>query len=219
MKRGNIKIPWFPIVVLLIYVAMMVLWRVEVIPPPETLIDSLEVLVEKIGVLGIFAAAFLEGLAFIGHQFPGMSLIVISLVITDGSFTMLMALVASITLALTASSLVNYYFGYLFSKRKNFQRDQEPSKTLFLSALHPNFLSLYFFHAGMNRKNMREILFVPIIIFPYGIIVSLIVFFSSDFIRNRLLKEEFFFLSVFAVWIIIEFFMKNRKKLKTDKNS
>lgn len=217
--KFKVKIPWFPLIVLIFYLVMMFLWSLEAIPPPESMINFLEMIVNKIGIIGVLVVSFVEGLAFIGHQFPGMTLILISLMISEGNFTLLASLVAAITLALTLSSLANYFAGYMISKKKEMQPPKRPSKTLFLSALHPNFLSLYFFHAGMNKKSPREIILVPVIIFPYGLLISVLIYFSSGFIRNYLLKEELFFLGIFSGWFLVELYRENRKKLKTMGNS
>ncbi len=213
MKAKNFVkvIPWFPLIVMGFYLVLMFLWHFQIIPLPEEMIIFVEKMMAKVGVIGIFLAAFFEGLAFIGYQFPGISLIIISLIVSKSDFSLLASMAAIITLALTASSLVNYYVGTFFS-RKNEKTEKQSTKTLFLSALHPNFLSLYFFHRGMRKKGLKELILVPVILFPYTFVITFIIYFFSDFIREELLTSDLFFLSVFVGWFLVELYLNLKKR-------
>jgi len=227
MKFEEIKkrIPWFPFSVLIFYLVLLVLWNVGIIPTPEKFIDLAEILVKKIGIIGISIATFIEGLAFIGHQFPGMTILIISMVVTGNNFSYLASIIAAVSIALTLSSVVNYYAGTFFSKKKDKQQKHKKmrsEKTFFLSMLHPTFLSLYFFHRGIKRKGLKEIFLVPVLMFPYGLLIALIISQFSGFIRNDLLTSDLFFLVIFIGWFAIEFYSKNKnfcnKEIKKIKN-
>ncbi|HLC78634.1 MAG TPA: hypothetical protein VJH92_05920 [Candidatus Nanoarchaeia archaeon] len=214
-KRDNRKnqefvMPWFPFSVLVFYLAMVFLWNVNIIPHPKELLIIVEGFVEKIGFGGVFIATFIEGLAYIGHQFPGSSIILISLIVSSNSIGSLLLIVLIISVALTASSLVNYFAGTIFSSRIKHKQTKHVRKTLFLSALHPAFLSLYFFHRGINKDGLKEVLLVPLIIFPYGFLVAYLVSLSSDFLREKILSEEIFFLLIFVGWFLLEVLQKNK---------
>ncbi len=214
----KIKIPWFPLSVIIFTIVLMVLWGLEVIPRPEEMISFIELLVERIGIIGIGIATFIEGLAYIGHQFPGMTLILISIIVSSNNLSLVASLVATITIALTLSSVANYYMGAIFSKKpkkKIKAKIKRPNKTFLVSLLHPAFLSLYFFHRGLNKKGLKEIIYVPILIFPYGLIFAYLLSFVSGFIREKVLTEEYFFLTIFIIWFLIEFYMKNKEFAKS----
>ncbi|MFH1326712.1 MAG: hypothetical protein ABIH59_01130 [archaeon] len=217
-KKKSFKkvIPWLPFSVLAFYIFIMILWDYAVIPSPEAIVSFLEMVIEKIGILGIFLVAFLEGLVFIGHQFPGSSILIISLIIPNLTLSLLASIAAAITLAFTLSSIVNYYAGSIFSSRmKNKpKKERTTPKTLFLSIVHPVFLSIYFFQRGIEKKGIRQVMYVPILVFPYILLFALIIYFFSDFIREKLLKEELFFLFIFIGWFIFELILRNKKEIK-----
>lgn len=214
-KKLGIKIPWFALSVLLFYLVLMLLWNLGVIPHPDKIIDLLEILSDKVGVLGLFIATFLEGLAYIGHEFPGITIIFLSIIISNNNFWDIILIVAIVTLALTVSSLVNYFAGTWFRKKhppEKISENKKFEKGLLLAALHPAFLSLYFFHSGIKGKNLIKIVYAPMIVFPYGIIIAYVLTNFADFIREKLLSNETFFLTVFLGWFLIELYAKNKKK-------
>ena len=217
IKNRKIIVPWFPFSVLVFYLALLILWNIGIIPTPEELLTLVGKLNIASSIIGVFIAAFLEGLAFIGHEFPGISLIFISIIVVNNNFAILALIVATITLAFTLSSAVNYWAGTFFSsKAEKYKIEKAPRKTLFLSLIHPAFFSLYFFHKGMNKLGLKDLIFVPLLTFPYLLLVALTISHFSDFIRE-LLTSDLFFLLVFLGWFNIEFIRKNRKLLK--KNS
>ncbi len=69
-----------------------------------------------------------------------------------------------------------------------------------MAAIHINFLSLYFFHNRITKRKFSEVFYVPLIMFPYIFILAYIVTEISLFIRENVLSNELFFLSVFFVY-------------------
>ncbi len=106
MKKINW--PWFPFSVILVFILVMILWRIGVLPTPQEMLIFAENLTEKIGLLGLFVAAFIEGLAYVGNQFPGVSIIFIAIVIGSRDLLTIFTIVATVTIAFTLSAIVNY---------------------------------------------------------------------------------------------------------------
>jgi len=218
MKIKKEIVPWFPFSVLIFFLLLMILWNFGIIPTPEEILLFVEDKAEKFGLIGIFVVTFIEGLVFIGQEFPGISFILISIVVFSDSLFSIVILVVLITIALTLSSYVNYWVGTLFSGKKKYRektiKKDKGRKTFFLALTHPTFLSLYFFRRGMNRKGLKEIMLVPIFMFPYFLLIIFGISHFSEFIREELLTNEAFFLVIFFVWFMVELVIKNKARFK-----
>jgi membrane protein YqaA with SNARE-associated domain len=192
------------------------LWQIDLIPSPTEVFTFLENFYDDVGLIGLFIAALLEGLAYIGHYFPGMSFIFISIIVSNESFNQIFLIIVVVTIALTISSVLNYLVGMYFGRFGEHEKEQKEKKidrTFLISALHPAFLSLYFFHRGLKRKNFWTFVFVPILVFPYGIIIAYLLYYFSKFAKSLFLNE-LFFLTIFASWFIIEFILKNKSRIR-----
>jgi len=60
------KIPWLPLSALIFYLTAVVLWTINLIPPPTEIFIFLENLYNDYGLIGLFIASFLEGIVYLG---------------------------------------------------------------------------------------------------------------------------------------------------------
>ncbi|MEK6945899.1 MAG: hypothetical protein AABW63_03835 [Nanoarchaeota archaeon] len=220
-KRGlKEKLSWlplFPLSIVLFYLLMIVLGRFDIIPSEPELIVGIERLYNKFGLIGLALITFTEGLAYIGHQFPGMSIILVSMVIGGKNFFAIISIVLTISLALMVSSMINYLGGRYFSKygsKKFSKKRKRVEKTIFLASLHPAFLSLYFFKSGLERKHFKNVFLVPLIVFPYGVIITYTLSLFSSFLLEKVFSKEWFFLAIFVGWFLVELITRNKSYIK-----
>ncbi len=216
MKRKiKERVPFLPLSVLIFISIVIILWKLNIIPPPEEIFTFLENLYKDVGLFGLFIAAFLEGIVYIGHYFPGMSIIFISIIVSNEQFSNIVLIIFVTTIAITLSSVVNYGAGRLIAKKRNIkEKEGELEKTLLVAALHPAFLSLYFLHSGLKKKNFWNFLYVPILVFPYGIIIAYILYNFSGFAKTQLFLNDFFFFYIFLAWFLLELFFRNKEDIK-----
>ncbi len=220
-KRGlKDKLSWlplFPLSVVLFYVLIIILGRLDIIPSEPELIIGIEKLYDKFGFGGLAIITFIEGLAYIGHQFPGMSMILVSMIVGGKNFFAIISIVLVISLALMVSSMMNYLGGRYFSKYgsgKFSKKRRKFEKTIFLASLHPAFLSLYFFKSGLERKHFKNVFLVPLIVFPYGVIVTYTLSLFSSFLLEKVFSKEWFFLAIFVGWFLVELIARNKSYIK-----
>ena len=148
MRKFLEKVPLLPLSALLFYLSVLSLWKLGILPSPENILILLENLYEKYGLIGLSIATFLEGIVYLGLYFPGSFIILLSVILSDGSIIsfLVISLVVSVTLTLT--SIINYVSGRYVAYKEN--REKMPlskkasSKGLFWSMIHPNLLAFYF---------------------------------------------------------------------------
>jgi hypothetical protein len=221
MKRGLKKklswLPLFPLSVILFYVLIIILGRFNIVPSEPELLVGIEKLYDKFGFIGLAMITFIEGLAYIGHQFPGMSMILVSMIIGGKNFFAIISIVLVISLALMVSSMINYLGGRYFSKYdpKRFSKKRKRfEKTILLASLHPAFLSLYFFKSGLEREHFKNVFLVPLIVFPYGLVLTYTLSLFSGFLLEKVFSKEWFFLAIFTGWFLVELIARNKSYIK-----
>ena len=202
------KIPKLPLSALIFYLITMVLWKTNLIPPPTELLLSLQNLYNNFGYLALFVAAFLEGTAYLGLYFPGSTIIVFTVFFSKGTLFDMFLISLIVALTLTLTSFINYCFGRI-KKKKGKSTKRIISKGLFLSMLHPNLLAFYFFNAGLEKQNLRKILFVPLVMFPYGFILAFVLTKISKHINN--IEIPYIYLSLITIWLVVAYIVKNKK--------
>ncbi|MBT4257947.1 hypothetical protein HOD88_02065 [archaeon] len=204
-------IPIFPLSAFLFASIVILLWTINLIPSPTELVPEMMKLYETFGNLGLFFIVLLEGLAYIGLYFPGVSILFVSILFSSYNINYSLEISLIVALALTASSLLNYLAGkkFNFELKKSTEKDIE--RNLFFAILHPNLLSFYFFHRGLTGKGFWKIIYVPLLIFPYafGGIYILAVF--SDYFKERILGDPFFGLTLIAIWLILSILFNQKK--------
>ncbi len=208
------KIPLLPLSALIFYLLLVFLWNTNLIPPPNEFIEILEKLYQQYGYAGLILATFLEGTAYICLYFPGAFIIALTVFFSDRSLVSLVIISLIVSITLTVAAFVDYFLGRYFSSRinqnkKGVEKEKKIlSKGLFVSMLHPNFLAFYFFNSGLRKKNFRQIFYVPLFMFPYGIVVAFILSIFSNTVRNGLESPMMLF-TILVIWFVVAYLKIN----------
>ncbi len=211
-----IKIPLIPLSAVCFYLITIVLWNLDIIPSPKELLGILEVLFENYGYLGLVIATLLEGISYICLYFPGAFIIALTVFFSDSSFTSLLTISAIVSVVLTFDALINYLLGpYLAGKRSSVKniREKRPAnspKGFVASMLHPNFLAFYFLNAGLKEDSPKQILYVPLFMFPYGMVVAYTLSIFSGPIRQGF-ESPTFILGILVSWFLVALLTENKK--------
>ncbi|MCA9459343.1 MAG: hypothetical protein KC550_02230 [Nanoarchaeota archaeon] len=214
-----------PISVLIFYLLLLFLIYLNLIPSIPQIIDLLKNLYLYLGLGGLFLASFLEGIAYIGLYFPGSLIIALAAMFSDGSFGDLSLISLVVAIALTLSSVLNYYFGRYNLLNKFLKpvvdkklENESFKKGFFLSFLHPNALGFYFYTLGARKKKFgKKLILVPIIMFPYGLFLAYL-FYSLRDILESAVENPFIMITIISIWFLIAVFIAyfSNKKRKSN---
>lgn len=212
-------IPLLPLSAIIFYFLAVIFVWFGIFPQPDEAIGILERLYSSYGLIGLFVAAFFEGLVYVGLYFAGCLIILFVVLFSDGKLTSFFSISLVVAIALTLASLVNYTLGrHIISKSlresKEVGKERKLSKGLILSALHPNSLSFYFFNLGINKENPWEIVFVPLILVPYGFLLGYL-FYKMKPILMTNAESPYILLTALVLWFIFAFIMKNKISKKS----
>ena len=135
---------------------------------------------------------------------------------SNGTFATFLNISLIVALALTITSVINYVLGRHIISRplretKEIKQKRKTSKGFILSCLHPNALSFYFFNLGLKRKKPYELIFVPLIMIPYGFLLAYLFYQLKPFIEKSA-EEYYVLLIVIIIWLIIAYIWKRVKK-------
>jgi len=214
MKKSNYHIPWLPISALIFYLAAVILWSIGIIPLPVQILSFLENLYNHYGLVGLSIATFLEGIVYLGLYFPGSFIILLSVILSDGTFVSLFKISAVVALTLTLTSTINYWLGRHL-RLKNFDEELPSSKStkgLVLSSIHPNLLAFYFFDQGLEKKSFLKILYVPFVMLIIGLFYSYLIYFLRFILRNQI-EKPYLMVGLIFIWFIIAFVFENKRRL------
>ena len=209
------KIPILPLSALIFYLLLIILWNIHLIPSPKELFELLENFYEHYRLLGLVMATFLEGIAYICLYVPGAFIIALAVFFSDKSFLSFVNISVIITITLTLASFINYHIGrYICSRNFHNKKDlinesEMLSRGFIVSMLHPNLLAFYFLNAGLEKRNFRQIFYIPLFMFPYGILVAYLLSIFSDPIQHAL-ESPTLVLIVIIIWFVITYLKENK---------
>ncbi len=219
-QKKKIKIPWLPISALIFYLSAVILWTLEIIPPPTQILSFLENLYSYYGLIGLSIATFLEGIVYLGLYFPGSFIILLSVILSDGTFISFFKISLVVALTLTITSTINYWLGrhVRFKELEEELPSSKNKKSLFLSSIHPNLLAFYFFNLGLEKKSFLRILYVPFIMLIIGLFYSYLIY-SLRFILREQIEKPYLMIILIVIWFIVVFMFENKKlnKIKSQK--
>lgn len=221
MKKFLSKIPLLPLSALVFYLSVLFLWKIGIIPSEGNILVFLQNLYEHYGFIGLFISAFLEGIVYLGLYFPGSFIIALAVILSDGTTKSFFIISLIVAAALTLTAIINYTTGrYIVykKKRENIKLDQIASKGLLLSMLHPNLLAFYFFNAGIKQQNPRKILFVPIVMVPYGFLFAWTIYLTKEPFQKAM-ENPWTVIILIMIWIIASFWIHYHHKRSTLNNS
>ena len=210
------KIPKLPLSALIFYVSVVILWKFGYIPSPNNILLFLENLYQSDGLTGLFIASFLEGIVYFGLYFPGSFIVVLAVILSDGTFKSLLCISIVVAIALTITSLINYTLGRkILANRLNKELllEKKPvfPKGLLASMLHPNVLAFYFFNSGIKKQNILKVCLVPLIIIPYGLALGYLFYSIKEPLRTAI-ESPYIMISVILLWILLAFLLENKNK-------
>jgi hypothetical protein len=122
--------------------------------------------------------------------------------------------------ALTLTSLINYILGRsIFSSKTKkelwVKQKWAFSTDLLASMIHPNTLAFYFFNAGIKKQNLVKILFVPLIMIPYGFALWCIFYPLRDPVKTAI-ESPYVVISLLLLWLIFTYIIDHRNKKKEE---
>lgn len=210
------KIPILPLSALAFYLSVVILWKLGYIPSPSEILVFLENLYALHGLAGLFVASALEGVVYLGLYFPGSFIVALAVILSDGGLFSLLQISLVVATALTITSIINYILGSLVSSGgihngSSDRRSSVFSKGLLVSALHPNALAFYFFHLGLKKQSFYKIFLVPVIMIPYGFVLSCLIYTLKGTLHTAI-ESPYIMVLVILFWIIIAFLFESRKK-------
>jgi len=212
----KLKIPLLPLSAIIFYFLAVTFVSIGLFPQPDDAIKILESLYSSYGLIGLFVAAFFEGLVYVGLYFAGSFIILFVVLFSDGKLISFLSISIVVSLALTLVSLVNYVLGrYIISKnlrnKKGLEKERKISSGLVLSALHPNSLAFYFFNLGIRKESPWKAVFIPLIMIPYGFLLAYL-FYQIKPILTENADTPYVLLTILILWFILAFITKNRPK-------
>lgn len=215
-KKFYNKIPKLPLSALIFYLVVLILWNFNLIPSPLEIINFLENLYESYGLITLSIASLLEGIVYIGLYFLGSTIIIIAVLFSDGTLITFLNISLIVALSLTIASVINYALGRHIISRplretKEIKKKRKMSKGLILSCLHPNALAFYFFNLGIKKESPYTIIFVPLIMIPYGFLLAYLFYQLKPLIETSS-EKPYILITIILVWMIIEFIWKRVKR-------
>lgn len=217
MKKIWKAIPKLPLTALGFYFIAFILWNSNLIPPPSEIVTILKSLYNNYGLAGLFIATMLEGIVYLGLYFPGSFIIALAVFFSDGKFTSLATISLVVAFTLTITAIINYWLGRHISFKENEEiiKHKKVTKGLFASMLHPNLLAFYFFKEGLERGNLWKAFFIPIIMFPYGLLFAYFLYAFSTAAKQRL-ESPLFLFSLIMIWLVVAFIFEHKRKIKKE---
>lgn len=216
------KIPILPLSALVFYLLLIILWNIHLIPSPKELFEMLEKLYQHYGLLGLVLATLLEGIVYVCLYIPGSFIIALTVFFSDRSFISLITISIIVSTTLTVASFINYRIGKYFASRnfwdkKDLMKESEMlSRGFIASMLHPNLLAFYFFNAGLERRNFKQIFYVPLFMLPYGLFVAYLLSIFSNPVRQGL-ESPIFLLTIIIIWFVAAYWKENKKRYRLGK--
>jgi len=203
---------------LIFYSTLLLLWSLGVIPAPIEIMAFLETLYQSYGLMGLFVASFLEGIVYLSLYFPGSFVVALAVFLSDGTLNVLISISVIVATALTITSIINYIIGRHVVLKKTEEKSlpkeyKMASKGLFFSMLHPSSLGFYFFHAGIEKHNPWKIIFVPLVMIPYGLTLAYVLYHFKGPLQKSL-ESPYLMITVIFVWFVMAFVFEHRKKRK-----
>ena len=200
------------IAALLFYLAVFILWTLNIIPAPSEIFLFLESLYNSIGLAGVFISVLIESILFLGLYFPGSFILVIALLLSSGTLGEFILLSSTTALALTIGSIINYNLGKY--RLLDVSAPTMPSRFFFLvTFLHPNFMAFYFYSQGLQGQNFSKIMYVPLFIVPYGTFLSFMIYSVIEQFQS-VVENSYFVITLLFLWVISSYILTIYKKTK-----
>ncbi|MDP3725955.1 MAG: VTT domain-containing protein [bacterium] len=208
------KILAIPISLLLVYLSLLLLWKLFGLPSPETLAETAKDYFNQYGLIVIFIAALIEGVLIIGQYFPGGFIIFLGVISAAGNVPKATAVVLIVCLAFFISYYINYLMGkygwYKLFLKFGLANALENAKQKLSRHVFNAILSSYWEPSLASiTATAAGVLQIPARVFLSGSIVGIIIWNTVwgivvYFIGDLLLKFELLYiLIIFVIWCAI----------------
>lgn len=202
-----------PLSALGFYIFLLFLMYLEIIPSLVDILLFLRTVYDTFGLPGLFVGSFLEGIAYLGLYFPGSLIIIVAAAFSDGTFFSFVKISFVVTLAISLASIINYYFGK-YSVLNKFLKPslvvKEKKKALnhnfLMTFFHPNLLAFYVYTLGARKESILRLLFIPPIMFVWGILLAWFFYTVRDSVLN-LAEKPFTMIILLLSWFIVAFIL------------
>jgi membrane protein DedA with SNARE-associated domain len=108
--RYYIKLLAIPLLLLVLFSSLFIIWKVVDLPPTDELVEIVKVWFDRYGLPFIFLSSIIEGMLLIGSYFPGVFVIFLG-VILSSSILQATQVVAVVTAGLFVAHIINYVLG------------------------------------------------------------------------------------------------------------
>ncbi|MCA9495481.1 MAG: hypothetical protein KC589_00945 [Nanoarchaeota archaeon] len=217
MSQYSIRLP---ISAFIFYLFVILLIYIGILPSLQEIYLILKSWYENYGHIGLFFATLLEGLVYIGLYFPGSLIIVFACFLSDGSFLSFLHISLIVAFALTIDSIINYTLGrnkslnkFLKPKKIKNKKNELKNNFFYTIFLHPNILAFYFYTMGAKGELPKQILLVPIIMIPLGLLLAYFFYSIRDSARNAI-ENPFTMIIIFILWFLIAISINFYKTIK-----
>lgn len=211
LKKIWRKIPKLPLTALIFYFIVVLLWNLRLIPSPVEIVSFLEGLYNSYGNIGLFIAAFLEGIAYLGLYFPGSFIIALVIFLSDRSLNSILTITLIVSLAWTITCIIDYLLGRLIPfKKEKIKQSKSISKSFIFSFIHQNILAFYFFNEGIMKKNPWKLTIVFPMLFIWGFVVVSLFSLFRNYLRQAT-ESPFALLIFILIWLTVAFILEHRR--------
>lgn len=111
MSRRTLKLIAVPLIFLLVFASLFLVWELLDLPPEEVLIARAHDYFKQYGLITVLIGAFIEGLLLIGWYFPGALVILAALLLAGDDAWRAVQVVALAIAGLSTAYIVNYAVG------------------------------------------------------------------------------------------------------------
>lgn len=158
-----------PIVIILVFVALLLLWDILKLPSEEALVSMAKMYFMKYGLITVFLASIIEGMLVVGWYLPGGLIIFLGVILASGDpYRATMSVLCTI-LGFCVAYTFNYFLGKhgwyrvltVFGLKDSLEKaevqfQKHGYKAMFLSYWQPNFAALVSTGAGILKAPFRK---------------------------------------------------------------
>ncbi len=217
-----------PFLIALVLLLLVIIDNVTGIFTIGDIITNYKELFEKHGYIILLLAAFAEALFMFSFYLPGSLVIVLSVLVSDKSLNSLILIGLFTLLGFMLANIINFFlgkYGYyrvlLFLgkgetiNKMNKWFTQKKLVTIFISAIHPNFLAMAIVSSGIAKSNFYKIMFFSMLSLVFWIAIWLIIaptFLKYIDIENP--NNSWFIFYFFIFWGVINIIVTRIKSKK-----
>jgi len=210
-----LKILSVPLILLVIYLTMFVIWKLFNLPTDDQMIVIVKGAFEKYGLWIVFISALVEGFLLLGQYFPGGTVIFLGVISAGKNIPRATEVVLVVCLAFTISYTLNYLVGKYgwhkllvkFGLSKSLEESKQKLEKQGLNAVifsywEPNLASITATAAGILQIPMRKFqIYSTTGVVLWNIFWGTLVFLlGASALKIIGLK---YVLIIFAVWVVV----------------